>query len=174
METTRSKKKGTASRVLSVFLRLAALTSGAIVLGLLGRAFYLLDRAGVVEPNGRLVFAAVIASLTILGSIAFMPPLAYAFWFFPVDFFFFAAWLTVFCLLETLTGTDACEADWFNNYWGYYWGRWNWVGPVGVDVQWTGCSAWRTVLAFSFVAFIVYLLSGILVSCPALLTLLAR
>ncbi|KAK3354025.1 hypothetical protein B0T25DRAFT_224365 [Lasiosphaeria hispida] len=162
MESKPKKTKGTASRVLSVFLRLAALTCGAIVLGLLARAFYLIDNAGVIEPNGRLVFTAVVASLTIIGSIAFMPPMAYAFWFFPVDFLFFAAWLTAYCLLQTLTGTNSCEADWFNNYWGYYWGRWYWVGPVGVDVQWTGCSAWRTVLAFSFVAFIVYLLSGIL------------
>ena len=28
----------------------------------------------------------------------------------------------------------------------------------------TGCGAWRTVLAFSFVAMILYLLSGLLVS----------
>lgn len=156
--------KGTASRALSVFLRLFELAYGAIVLGLLARNFYLIDNAGVIEPNARLVFAAVIASLTIIFSIFTMPPLAYAFWLFPLDFFFFAAWLVVFCLLETLTGTDTCDSQWFNTYWGYYWGRWYLVGPVGINVNLTGCSAWRSVLAFSFLACITYLISFFLVS----------
>ncbi|KAK1749785.1 hypothetical protein QBC47DRAFT_354510 [Echria macrotheca] len=153
---------GTASRALSVLLRLGELASGAIVLGLLGRLFYLLDNAGVSDPSARLVYAVVIASLTILASLVLLPPLAYSFWLFPVDWFFFAAWLAAFIALETLTGTDTCSSDWYNTYWGYYWGRWYLVGPVGIDVNWAGCSAWKTVLAFSFIASITFLLSGIL------------
>jgi len=94
---------GTASRFVSIFLRLGELTCGAIVLGLLGRAFYLIGQAGVDDPNGRLVFATVIAALTVLHALFFMPPLGYVFWFFPIDFFFFVAWLVVFCLLETVS-----------------------------------------------------------------------
>jgi len=163
------RSKGTASRALSVFLRLFELVCSAIVLGLIARKFYLIDNAGVTnEPNGRLVFAAVIASLTILWSIFSMPPLAYSFWLFPLDFFFFAAWLVVFCVLETLTGIDTCDSQWFNTYWGYYWGRWYLVAPPGgsLNINWTGCSAWRSVLAFSFLACIMYLLSFFLVSMP--------
>jgi len=63
-----------------------------------------------------------------------------------------------------LTGSNTCDADWYYNYWGYYWGRWYYVAPPGIDVNWTGCSAWRTVLAFSFIAIILYLLSFFLVS----------
>jgi len=103
MTKTGTPTGGHASRGLSVFLRLAELACGAIVLGLLGRAFYLIGQADVTDPNGRLIFAAVIAALTILHALFFMPPLAYSFWFFPIDFFFFAAWLVVFCLLETVS-----------------------------------------------------------------------
>ncbi|KAK0747158.1 hypothetical protein B0T18DRAFT_325955 [Schizothecium vesticola] len=156
--------KGTASRALSVFLRLGEVICATIVLGLLGRMFYLVDNAGVTEPNARLVFAAVIAGMSIVAGLVLMPPMAYTFWSFPVDIFFFAAWLTVFCLLETLTGIDTCDSEWYNTYWGYYWGRWYLVSPVGVDGNWTGCSAWRSVLAFSFIACIGFLLSAILVS----------
>lgn len=95
--------KGTASRALSVFLRLGEVICATIVLGLLSRIFYLVDNTGVTEPNARLVFAAVIAGMSIVAGLVLMPPMAYTFWAFPVDLFFFAAWLTVFCLLETVS-----------------------------------------------------------------------
>ncbi|KAK0642193.1 hypothetical protein B0T16DRAFT_336551 [Cercophora newfieldiana] len=164
-----AQSTGHASRGISIFLRLGELACGAIVLGLLGRAFYLIGQAGVDDPNGRLIYAAVIASLTIIQSLFFMPPLGYVFWFFPIDFFFFAAWLVVFCLLETLTGVNTCNSDWYLTYWGYYWGRWYYVGDPGINVNWTGCSAYRTVLAFSFVAMFVYLLSFLLVGCSLII-----
>lgn len=63
-----------------------------------------------------------------------------------------------------LTGTNSCNSGWYNTYWGYYWGRWYRVAPVGVNVNWSGCSAWRTALAFSFVAMFTYLISFCLVS----------
>lgn len=108
---------GTVSRVLLVLLRLGQLASGAIVLGLLSRFFYLLndsapaDDAGAIEPNGRLIYAAIIAALTILAALIFMLPLAYSFWSWPIDFLFFAAWLVVFCLLETVSWPSDAEAD---------------------------------------------------------------
>ena len=69
-----------------------------------------------------------------------------------------------------LTRINTCASDWYINYWGFYWGRWYRYASPGVDVNWTGCSAWRTVLAFSFVAFFVYL-SGILVGFRVKITL---
>jgi hypothetical protein len=56
---------------------------------------------GIIEPNGRLIYAAVVAALTIIDAIIFMLPFAYSFWSFPVDFFLFVAWLVAFCLCET-------------------------------------------------------------------------
>ncbi|KXX82194.1 hypothetical protein MMYC01_201693 [Madurella mycetomatis] len=154
--------------MLLVLLRIGQLASGAIVLGLLSRFFYLLndtapaDDAGAIEPNGRLIYATVIAALTIIAALIFMPPLAYSFWSWPIDFLFSVAWLAVFCLLETLTGVNTCGSGWFISYWGYYWGRWYRKGEPGIDVNRTGCSAWRTILAFSFIPIFLYLLSGFL------------
>ncbi len=65
--------------------------------------------------------------------------------------------------LRQITGVNTCDSFWYTNYWGYYWGRWFYVAPVGVDIGWSGCSAWRTVLAFSFIAMLCYLLSAMLV-----------
>ena len=94
--------KGHASRGLSVFLRLGELTCGAIVLGIVGRLLDLVDEGGS-QPNARLIYAVVIASLTIIFSLFFILPMAYSFWSFPIDFFMFAAWLVVFALLETVS-----------------------------------------------------------------------
>jgi len=99
------KARGTASRVFNVLFRLGELCCGAIVLGILGRLFYLVDLGGS-HPNARLIYAAVIASLTILHSILFLPPFPYTFWTFPIDIFFFVAWLVVFCLLVTVSVPD--------------------------------------------------------------------
>ncbi|KAL2129465.1 hypothetical protein VTI74DRAFT_7786 [Chaetomium olivicolor] len=154
---------GAVSRVLSVFLRLGQLSCGAIVLGIIGHLFYYVDDASGVGPSGRLVYAAVIAGLTILAALIFIAPFAYSFWSFPLDFFLFAAWLVAFSLLETLTRISTCNSIWFRRYWGFYWGRWYRVASPGVDVRRTGCAAWRTVLAFSFIAMVLYLLSAFLV-----------
>ncbi len=94
--------KGTASRAFLVFLRLGEIVSGSIVLGILGREFYLLSLADIIDPDARLVFAAVIAALAIVDALVFIVPYPYAFWSFPLDIFFFAAWLAVFCVLETV------------------------------------------------------------------------
>lgn len=106
----------TVSRALWVLLRLSQLASGAIVLGLLGRWFSALndsapaDAGGANEPDGRLIYAAVIAALTDFAALVFLPPLAYSFWAWPIDLLFFVAWLIAFCLLETVS--PCCqEAD---------------------------------------------------------------
>ncbi|KAK4188932.1 hypothetical protein QBC35DRAFT_531342 [Podospora australis] len=131
---------GTVSKLLLVILRVGEFICGAVVLGLLGRVFHLIDDApGVLDPNGRLIYAAVLAGLTILDSLIFIFPAAYAFWSWPLDSMLFVAWIVAFGLLESYL-----------------------VSPPGIDVNWTGCSAWRTVLAFSFIAGMIYLVSGFL------------
>ncbi|KAK4118318.1 hypothetical protein N657DRAFT_675616 [Parathielavia appendiculata] len=114
----------TVSRVLLVLLRLLQLTSAVIVLGILGYFFYLVKDAGVIEPNARLVYAA-------------------------------------------LTRTHTCQEDWYRNYWGFYWARWYLTDSPGVDMVVTGCRAWRTVLAFSFIPVTLYLASELDTSMPA-------
>lgn len=161
MDHPDEKHRGTLSRGLFVMLRIGELLSGVIVLSLTGRFFFLLD-VGLGSPNARLIYTSVIASMTVVLSLLFMPPLPYAFWSFPIDMFMFAAWLVAFCLLETLTGINTCNSAWYRNYWGYYWGRWYTVGPAGINVNWAGCSSYRTILAFSFIASMLYLCSAIL------------
>ena len=112
MDHPDEKHRGTLSRGLFVMLRIGELLSGVIVLSLTGRFFFLLD-VGLGSPNARLIYTSVIASMTVVLSLLFMPPLPYAFWSFPIDMFMFAAWLVAFCLLETVscsplfTWTDA-------------------------------------------------------------------
>ncbi|CAP61069.1 uncharacterized protein PODANS_3_385 [Podospora anserina S mat+] len=161
---------GATSRVLLVLCRLGELVCGAVVLGLLGQAFSLINDAGVLEPEGRLIYTAVVASLTILDSLIFIVLFAYSYWSFLLDFILFVLWIVAFGLLESLTGIHTCSSFWFNNYWGYYWGRWYVRGPPGMDINWTGCNAWRTVLAFSFIASMIYLANGFLVSASYLPT----
>jgi hypothetical protein len=73
--------------------------------------------------------------------------------------------LLIICNVHLLqkTGSSTCSARWYYNYWGYYWGRFWRVGPIGtVSINGAGCAQWRTVLAFSFIAWFLHLLSGIL------------
>jgi hypothetical protein len=80
---------------------------------------------------------------------------------FPVDFVLFVMWLVAYCLFQARTGSHTCSARWYVDYWGYYWGRF--VGPIGtVDIDHVGCGPWKTVLAFSFIAWFLHLMSGIL------------
>jgi hypothetical protein len=56
----------------------------------------------------------------------------------------------------------ACSSSWYTNYWGYYWGR-LWAAPRRSWFRLSGCSSWRTALAFTFIGSILWLLSGCLV-----------
>ncbi|KAG7429565.1 hypothetical protein Forpi1262_v009423 [Fusarium oxysporum f. sp. raphani] len=153
---------GVAHKAISVILRLAELASAIIVLGILSRFCYL---AGIaqVHIDGRIIYAIVVACLGIIYSVLFCPPFKNMFLGFPFDFAMFVMWLVAYCLLQTRTGSHTCSASWYYDYWGYYWGRFWRVGPVGtVHVGDAGCASWRTALAFSFIAWFLHLLSGIL------------
>lgn len=103
--------KGTTSRILSVFLRAGQLVCGAVVLGILGHFFHNVHKAGVVSSNGRLIYAAVIAGITILASLLCLVPFAHTFWAFPLDLLLFAAWLIAFSLTETASWLSSLPID---------------------------------------------------------------
>jgi hypothetical protein len=98
------KMKVSRVTVISVLLRLGQLACGSIVMGLLAHFFNLIHDIGGdnKDPHGRLVFAAAIASVTILAALLCLPPYAYSFWAWPIDLFLAVAWLVVFSLLETV------------------------------------------------------------------------
>jgi hypothetical protein len=86
-----------------VILRLGQVACGAVVLGILGHFFSVVDDAGVLDPSARLVYTAVIAGLTVMIAVVFIVRFVYSFWSFPLAFFLFAAWLVAFCVCETVS-----------------------------------------------------------------------
>lgn len=184
----------------SVFLRFIQFVSAIVVVVILARFFYYLGDEHV-HANGRLVYAMVVAGMSLLYSFFLCPPFTVLFHAFPFDFVLGLMWLIAFCLLITVSfysfithivrlsstntrlrlpqksGTNACSSWWFRNYWGYYWGYqeepeeeyvpgWGYT-YTEPEISSRACPLWRTVLAFSFIAFVFHVLSGILVSHTA-------
>jgi len=89
---------GLASKIISVVFRVLELICACIVLGLLGRFFYVLH-LGNGAANGRLIYTEVIAGLSIAFSIILIPPLTYSFYAFPLDMAIFVCWMVAFGLI---------------------------------------------------------------------------
>ncbi|ORX98674.1 hypothetical protein BCR34DRAFT_640649 [Clohesyomyces aquaticus] len=155
---------GTGSKILSVILRAGELCSFSIVIGLLGRFFYLFHLGTDESLNGRLIYAEVIAGLSIVASILLMPPLKYSFCAWPVDVVLFICSIVAFGLLADLS--SGCSSHWYWNYWGYYWGRFWTVAPratIGFNtIAYAGCGSWRSILSFLFMGSMAWFLSAIL------------
>ncbi|KAH6949630.1 hypothetical protein DER45DRAFT_588453 [Fusarium avenaceum] len=124
-------------KVASVILRFLELACGAIVLGLLDRFCHLVDEASNVSVDGRIIYAMVVAGITIVYratefhelvrySILLFAPFDIFFMSFPFDFILFSR-----------TRSHICSA---------------------------GCRMFgvRTVLAFSIIAWVLHLISGFL------------
>lgn len=153
------EEEGLAHRIITMLLRLAQLACACIVMGILARFCYQLTVAQATA-NSRLVYTLVIAGITIVYSVLFCAPFNILSISFPFDFVLFVTWLVAFCLLADQS--HHCNTVWFHNYWGYYWGRWWNDRPPGVIPRYDGCGYWKTVLAFSFIASMMHLLSFIL------------
>jgi hypothetical protein len=155
---------GVASKVTCVILRLGELISSVIILGILGHFLWVVSDANVYS-DARIVYTTVIASISTFLSVLLILPFTYSFLAFPVDFIVAILWLVAFCLLEALTGINTCNAFWYWHYWGFYWGGF-WRTPIVVagpsDIGWSGCSSWKTVLAFSFIQAFLFACSAIL------------
>jgi len=92
---------GTPSKTASVISRLGALFCAGIVLGIISRFFRVVD-LGNGPINGRLVYAEVIAAMSIAFAIILLPPLTYSFYFFPFDLIMFICWMVAFGLLANV------------------------------------------------------------------------
>lgn len=150
-------------RACNVILRIWELVCSAVVLGIVAKFINSVIRAGA-SNDSRLIYTLIIASVSTLYSLLFMPPLLYTFLAFPADFILFIMWLVAFYLLVTRVATNTCNSFWYLTYWGFYWDPWYWGGPgYGYNtVGYAGCSQWRAVLAFSFMASMTYLVTSIL------------
>jgi membrane protein YdbS with pleckstrin-like domain len=75
--------KYTGPRVVSVILRLGELFSAAVVVGILS---YFIHRVQNVGPqNGRIIYAEVVAALSMAVSLILIVPAMYTFAFWPLD-----------------------------------------------------------------------------------------
>lgn len=95
------EKSGSAHKVASIILRLGQISCAAIVIGILARFSYLLSIQQVHE-DGRLVYAMVVAGISIIYSFLLCPPFRNLFMSFPCDFVLFVMWLVAYCLLQTV------------------------------------------------------------------------
>jgi hypothetical protein len=93
---------GTASKVVSVVFRIGELTCACIVLGILGRFLYLLD-LGNGHGDSKIIYAEVIAGISVAASIILLPPFLYSFWAFPLDCALFICWMVAFGLLDNVS-----------------------------------------------------------------------
>jgi len=89
---------GTAHKIVSVILRISELISAVIVAGLLGRYLYLVGLADD-HADSRMVYAAVMAGISIVVSLVLCIPLKYSFYCFPLDFALSVCWFVAFGLL---------------------------------------------------------------------------
>lgn len=155
---------GTTSKVLHVFFRVFEFICALIVTSILSY-FFARVNDGNGSSNSRLVYTIVISTISIVVSLGLLPPARYAFLAFPLDFIFFIFWIVAFSLLENLTINGGCGSHWFWSYWGFYWGGYWWVpGPYDTPVLVgnSGCSSWRSVLAFSFIGCMCWLANALI------------
>jgi len=156
---------GAASKTCSVILRLGELVSAAVVAGIVGRYLHYLSNAHA-HAGSRILYAEVMAGISIVASLLLLPPLRYSFYCFGLDLALFVCWMVVFGLLCNLTVSGGCGSYWYWSSWGYYWGGyWNTIPRNSITQSVVGrgaCSDWRATLAFSFIGGWCWLLSGIL------------
>jgi hypothetical protein len=93
---------GLASRITAVVFRIMEFISAVIVAALLGRYLRLLDLAGT-SGGSRVIYAEVIAGLSIFFSLILIPPVRYSFYAFPLDFALFICWMVAFGLLDNVS-----------------------------------------------------------------------
>ncbi|KAH6662187.1 hypothetical protein B0J14DRAFT_611069 [Halenospora varia] len=156
---------GAASKTFSVILRASELISAAIVVGIVGRFLSFLSSAHA-NAGSRIIYAEVIAGISILASILLFPPLKYSFYCFGLDFALWICWMVAFGLLCNLTVSGGCQSYWYWHNWGYYWGRYWYTVPRDSITQsvvgTAACSEWRATLAFCFIGGWAWFSSGIL------------
>ncbi|RYN37774.1 hypothetical protein AA0113_g6418 [Alternaria arborescens] len=135
------------TRLLSIILRTAQWVFAAIVLGL--SAYFVYQRSRYhVGPLGRLIFAIIWSSLSILFAVIWAIPTSSSITGYTSDFIFTAGWAAVFGLLVSWFNDRGCGS------------AWAWSG-VSFSRN-NSCGQWRAAQAFSFLSMILWLATAIL------------
>jgi hypothetical protein len=93
---------GTASKVVSVTFRIGELICACVVLGIISRFLYLLDLTNG-HVDSKIIYAEVIAGISVAASVILLPPFLYSFWAFPLDCAIFICWMVAFGLLDNVS-----------------------------------------------------------------------
>lgn len=86
----------------SVVVRFLEFVSAVVVAGILGRFLYLLD-LGHASTDDRIIYAEVIAGISIACSLVLIPPLRYSFYAFLLDLASSICWMVAFGLLKNVS-----------------------------------------------------------------------
>ena len=92
---------GTASKFLSIVLRLLEFSFAAVILGIIATFLHYIRNDGMA-PESRLIYGITLAAISIVASIALFWPAKYSFYAFPLDFILFVMWIVCFALLEAV------------------------------------------------------------------------
>ncbi|KAH4187202.1 hypothetical protein HBI73_106430 [Parastagonospora nodorum] len=129
------------SRLVSLVLRIAQFVFAAIVLGL--TAYFLYQRSRHNDgPFGRVVFAVIWSSLSIIGAIIWAVPTSSSMTGYVSDLVFTAGWAAVFGLLVHWFNGTNCGSAW--DWTGFSFSRNN------------NCGQWRAAQAFSFLSMVIW------------------
>jgi len=134
------------SRAISVFLRFGQFVSAAVVLGLVAHFLHQRDKYGV-GPLGRSIYTIIIASLSVLLSLAWLIPTTHSMIGYVSDFVLSAAWFAAFGVLVNWVSRMNCGGIW-------YWGN--------IAVRGSYCGQWKAAQAFSFISAIFWFASFVL------------
>ncbi|KAI9900020.1 hypothetical protein N3K66_004282 [Trichothecium roseum] len=131
-------------RILSVVLRLGELAFAAIVAGVTGH-FLHQSHAGSWSL-GRLIYAEVVAALSLFFALIWLVPFSATFVHWPIDLILSLCWWAVFGLLVDFLG-NSCGSV-------FHWGN---VSPLGGF-----CGKFKADIAFSFLSALFWLVSALL------------
>ncbi|KAF2855016.1 hypothetical protein T440DRAFT_464333 [Plenodomus tracheiphilus IPT5] len=135
------------SRIASLILRIAQFVFAAIVLGLTSYFLYQRTRHSV-GPLGRLIFAIIWSSLSILMAVIWAIPTSSSMTGYVSDLVFTAGWAAVFGLyVRYFNGVNCGSA-------------WNWSG-VSLSRN-DYCGQWRAAQAFSFLSLVFWFATFVL------------
>ncbi len=93
---------GIASKVTSVVFRLLEVISAAVVAGMVGQYLHYVSQAHD-KAIPEMIYAVVLAGISLIVALVCMPPLRYAFWGFVLDACLFICWMTAFGLLVSVS-----------------------------------------------------------------------
>jgi hypothetical protein len=93
---------GFASKVISVLFRFVELVCAVIVAAIIGRYLNYVHDAHA-GSGSRIIYAIVIAGISIVAALALIVPWMGSFWAFPLDIILFILWIVAFGLLVNVS-----------------------------------------------------------------------